>query len=324
MTRALRSALLLSFAIAASSVSAQNPRVWLDTDLGPIILELDATLAPNTTGNFLTYVNEGFYDGLVFHRTIEDFVIQGGGFDREFVHRAPTHPAILSEAGNGLLNEPGAIAMALAGGNVNSAQAQFYINTAVNDFLDGDFTVFGHVVSGSNTVTAIEQLRTGVKSLSNGTFSDAPVSPPAIRRAVEIDGEGFPLMPLHTASWFDSANPGVGFNVEIANDASSGDGPLLIVYWYDFGEDRQIWMIGIAAFEYGATEVTLDMLIHPGIGDGVGFLMPPPVGEFEQWGTLTVRFNDCSSGQFSYSSPTHGEGSVSVSRLTLADGADCS
>jgi cyclophilin family peptidyl-prolyl cis-trans isomerase len=84
--------LLLLLAALTSSLSAQadNPRVWMDTDRGPILLELNPERAPRHVENFLAYVNEGFYDGLIFHRSIEDFVVQGGGYDREFRQRQPT------------------------------------------------------------------------------------------------------------------------------------------------------------------------------------------------------------------------------------------
>src|SRR6056297_1828389 len=97
---ALSVALFFTAAIPATA-EAQNPRVWLDTTAGSILLELDAELAPITTQNFLNYVNEGFYDGIVFHRVIDDFVIQGGGYDSELRFEEPTAEPIASERNNG-------------------------------------------------------------------------------------------------------------------------------------------------------------------------------------------------------------------------------
>lgn len=320
MFKQLFAATLLA-AMATTSM-AEGPRVWLDTDHGPIILELDEVNAPITTQNFLAYVNDGFYDDIIFHRAINGFIVQSGGFDRRFQLRQPTRSAISSEAGNGLDNSNGTIAMALVGSDVNSARTQFYINTAENSNLDGDFTVFGRVVAGMGTVSAIENLRTGVMAFSaNSQYQNVPVGQPGIRRAVEVEPGGFPIMPLHTGSWFDPATSGVGLNVEVSNDASTEEGPLVAAYWYDFREGRQIWLTGAQTFEYGATEVTIDMFTFE--GEGGDFQSPPSQGERETWGSLTVRFESCSDAQFSYDSPTAGQGELSLTRLTLPDGSSC-
>lgn len=307
--------------VFSQPVMGNQPRVWLDTDQGPIFLELDAEQAPVTTQNFLDYVNEGFYDGIVFHRVVDDFVIQAGGFDENFQFREPTADAIPGEAGNGLSNQAGTIAMATVGGDPDTARAQFYINVADNDFLDGDYTVFGQVIDGHHTVDRIKALPAGTHSLPEGNFQDAPVRAPLIRRAAEVDG--FPLMPLHSASWFDPATSGVGFNVEVTNIAPGDSGPILVVYWYDFSQGEQIWLTGARTFQWGASEVTVDLREYQGENDNVDFQNPPDQSDFGDWGTLTVRFEDCTNGLFSYDSPSFGQGEISVRRLTIPDQAFC-
>ncbi|MDT8438194.1 MAG: peptidylprolyl isomerase [Wenzhouxiangellaceae bacterium] len=324
------SALSLLLVLYATSVLAQttNPRVWLDTDEGAILLELDAQRAPITTDNFLAYVNSGFYDGIVFHRVIDGFVVQGGGFDRNLRFRQPAFPAIASERGNGLANEPGTIAMALTssntGTNVDSATSQFFINDGTNSGLDSDFTVFGRVIAGRETVARISALRTGASfpdSLQQNGLGDVPIKLPAIRRAAEVAPGAFPLMPLHTGSWFDPARSGVGFNLEITNDASTETGPLLIVYWYDFSQGQAIWLTGVSAFEFGAHEVTVDLIAaEDGLGD---FLTPPPRGGFAAQGQLTIEFSGCTNGSVRYALDAFGSGEVPVTRLSRPVDASC-
>lgn len=171
----------LLFAVISFSAIAEGdkalPQVKLETSLGDIIIELNADKAPNTVENFLTYVNDGFYNGTVFHRVIKDFMIQGGGFTEEFKQKSPNAP-IKNEAKNGLSNVRGSVAMARTG-DPHSATAQFFINTVDNNFLDfrGEqgaawgYAVFGEVVEGIDVVDAIRIVETG----SKGSFpTDAP------------------------------------------------------------------------------------------------------------------------------------------------------
>lgn len=145
------------------------PQVKLETNHGDIIIELNAEKAPNTVANFLSYVNDGFYDGTIFHRVIKDFMIQGGGFTEEFVQKTPK-AAIKNEANNGLSNVRGSLAMARTG-DPHSATAQFFINTVDNNFLDfrGEsgaawgYAVFGQVIEGMDVVDAIREVSTGNK-----------------------------------------------------------------------------------------------------------------------------------------------------------------
>jgi len=317
-------ATLLLLAACTLPVQAQNPHVWLDTEMGPIIVELDEAAAPITVENFLRYVDDGFYDGLIFHRVADEFVIQGGGFDQNVVLREPTYDPIVNEADNGLSNTRGTIAMARTS-DADSATSQFFINQVDNEFLDpggnseAGFAVFGNVVVGMSTVDAIAGLAPGTISTPAGNLQQYPRNAPVIKRAVRTDG--FPLMADHTGSWFDPDNSGIGFNVEIADD-SAGEGPIAIVYWYNFAEQRQFWLVGATPFEWGASEVTIDLSSHRGDEQGTGF-QSPPESEFSNFGTLTLRFDGCASGTFSYDMPEFGTGDIEVSRLSRPDGFVC-
>jgi len=155
----------------------KNPIVNMATSLGNIRIELDAEKAPITTKNFLDYVGDSYFDGLIFHRVIPGFMIQGGGFDANMKQKGAKAP-IKNEAGNGLKNVTGSIAMARTS-EVDSATAQFFINLKNNDFLnhrspspDGfGYAVFGQVVDGMDVVHAIEKVRTG----NRGMHQDVPV-----------------------------------------------------------------------------------------------------------------------------------------------------
>lgn len=308
-------------ALAASPLMADAPRVWMDTDRGPILLELDPERAPDHVGNFLGYVNDGFYDGLILHRSIQGFVVQGGGYDRDFFRRQPTRPAVPGAPNNGLPNERGSLAMAQLGGDINSAREQFFINMDENDFLDADFTVFGRVIAGLRVVEAINEERAVRKQIGANVFDDVPVRPPLIRRAVET--RGFPIMPLHSGSWFDPNTNGTGFNIEVTNDASTEDGPLLVVYWYDFRDGQKIWATGLERFDFGASEVTVELIAADEPGAAVDFRQPPDFEAFDTWGSVTIRFQDCRNGQFDYDTVDLGSGRIDVTRLTLPDQASC-
>jgi len=150
-----------------------NPVVEMKTSKGTIKIELYSDKAPITVENFLTYVNEGFFDGLIFHRVIPDFMIQAGGHNPD-MSRKPTHPPIKNEAKNGLSNLRGTIAMARTN-LIDSAASQFFINLKDNTFLDhkGDsprefgYCVFGKVISGMDVVDAIAKVETGNKAGHN-------------------------------------------------------------------------------------------------------------------------------------------------------------
>jgi cyclophilin family peptidyl-prolyl cis-trans isomerase len=170
-----------------------NPVVHVETSLGLISLELWPEAAPLTVENFLTYVNEGFYDGLIFHRVVPMFVVQGGGFEPGMVYRAPTHPTIANEAANGQKNRPGTVAMARAF-PINSAAAQFFINLVDNPQLDHQgpdpreygYAVFGQVKAGMRFVEKMSFLPTGTRA----AHRNVPQNDILIKRAwVETSGE---------------------------------------------------------------------------------------------------------------------------------------
>lgn len=142
-----------------TEVKTQNPVVLLETTLGAIKLELYPDKAPVTVANFLAYVREGFYDGLIFHRVISNAIVQAGGHEPDLTYRQPTRPPIVNEATNGLSNERGTIAMARAY-PIDSAAAQFFINVVDNPELDHrgpepqnyGYAVFGRVIEGMSVV----------------------------------------------------------------------------------------------------------------------------------------------------------------------------
>jgi peptidyl-prolyl cis-trans isomerase B (cyclophilin B) len=167
---------------------AENPKVLLETSAGNITLELDAEKAPITVANFLQYVAEGFYDGTVFHRVIDNFMIQGGGMTADMKQKT-TREQIQNEADNGLKNVVGSIAMARTS-DVHSATAQFFININDNSFLDHQnksaqgygYAVFGQVTDGMDVVNSIRKVKTG----SKGMHQDVPVEPVTINRASKL------------------------------------------------------------------------------------------------------------------------------------------
>jgi peptidyl-prolyl cis-trans isomerase B (cyclophilin B) len=159
--------------------------VKLHTNHGTITLELDAEKAPKTVENFLQYVRDGFFDGTIFHRVIDGFMIQGGGFEPGMSQK-PTRDAIENEASNGLKNEAYTVAMARTP-NPNSATAQFFINVANNSFLNFTsptpqgygYAVFGKVVEGTDVVDKIKKVKTG----NRGGHQDVPLEDVVITKA---------------------------------------------------------------------------------------------------------------------------------------------
>jgi cyclophilin family peptidyl-prolyl cis-trans isomerase len=158
---------LLSLAvlgIASLPVRAANPVVVVETSLGTIKIELFEDKSPITVKNFLSYVDDKFYDGTVFHRVIPDFMVQGGGFEPGMKQKKTKDP-IKNESGNGLSNTAGTIAMARTN-DPNSATSQFFINVGDNSRLDkfgGGYCVFGKVVDGMDVVNKIKGVKTGTK-----------------------------------------------------------------------------------------------------------------------------------------------------------------
>ena len=163
--------------------------VMMTTTVGPMTIELDADSAPKTVENFLSYVADGFYDGTIFHRVIDNFMIQGGGFTADMEQKSTQAP-IENEANNGLTNQRGTIAMARTQ-DPHSATAQFFINVQDNDFLNhtGEnmqgwgYAVFGKVTDGEDVLDKIRGVQTG----SQAGHQDVPVEPIIIESVAIIN-----------------------------------------------------------------------------------------------------------------------------------------
>ena len=165
--------------------AAHAQTVRLTTNLGDIRIALDAEKAPKSVANFLQYVKAGQYNGTIFHRVMENFMIQGGGFTTK-MQQKPTKPPIPLESNNGLLNTRGTVAMARTD-NPNSATSQFFINTVDNPFLDAansrdgfGYAVFGKVIQGMEVV---DQIR-AVPVTTKGEYENIPVTPIIITKAI--------------------------------------------------------------------------------------------------------------------------------------------
>lgn len=178
----LMGASALPFAAQAADTNAM-PKVRLTTSLGDVVIELNPAKAPKSVENFLQYVREKHYDGTVFHRVMDNFMIQGGGFTADLQQKATRGPVPL-EASNGLKNDRGTIAMARTA-NPNSATAQFFINVVNNDMLNAPspdgygYTVFGKVIDGMGVVDKIKTVPVG----NQGPHQNVPTQPVTILKA---------------------------------------------------------------------------------------------------------------------------------------------
>ena len=177
---------LVAGALATGAWAADAPRVRFVTTMGDFVVELEPEKAPRTVENFLQYVNDKHYDGTVFHRVIDNFMVQGGGFTPD-MQQKPVRPPVVLEARNGLKNQVGTIAMARTS-DPNSATSQFFINVRDNVALDAPnpdgngYAVFGKVVSGMDVVTRIKTAQTGTK----GPHQNVPVTPIVITSAAVV------------------------------------------------------------------------------------------------------------------------------------------
>jgi peptidyl-prolyl cis-trans isomerase A (cyclophilin A) len=176
---------LLPDRAATAQADDKHPVVIMDTSMGKITIELDAEKAPITVENFLKYVDAKFYDDLIFHRVISDFMIQGGGFDKDLHEKTQGQKGtIKNESGNGLSNTKGTIAMARTP-DPDSAQNQFFINVEDNKRLDsagGGYAVFGKVTDGMDVVEKIRKVRVSDRSASMGNVPDEAVVIKTVRR----------------------------------------------------------------------------------------------------------------------------------------------
>jgi peptidyl-prolyl cis-trans isomerase B (cyclophilin B) len=175
---------------APASTATDNPSVLMQTSMGDIVIELYPDKAPKTVANFLKYADDGFYDGTIFHRVIDGFMIQGGGFTPDMVQKETRAP-VMNEADNGLRNTIGTIAMARTM-DPHSATAQFFINVANNASLDfrektpraWGYAVFGRVIKGMDVVKAIKSVRT----TSKGMYRDVPAENIIIQKVSRMNG----------------------------------------------------------------------------------------------------------------------------------------
>ena len=181
--------LALVFVLPLSLFSQGNPKIILETNMGEIELELNPDKAPVSVKNFLEYVKSGFYNGTIFHRVIDGFMIQGGGFDKD-MNKKDVKPPIENEADNGLKNKRGTISYARTN-VINSATSQFFINLVDNNFLDHKnktqqgygYAVFGKVTKGMNVVDKIGKTKTGTTK----GYNDVPVKPIIILSAKPVE-----------------------------------------------------------------------------------------------------------------------------------------
>lgn len=192
------SAIFLSVILISSTVFAKNiaidptniyPKVKLETSMGTIIVELDRVKAPITVDNFLTYVVSGEYSNTVFHRIVEDFIVQGGGYDEDYAPKK-TNKDIINESGNGLKNEIGTIAMAKEN-RPHTANRQFYFNINDNTNLDPGrrwgYAVFGIIVEGEEILEAIGKVKTDYNE-SLG-WENVPIEPVLLIKATLLPAE---------------------------------------------------------------------------------------------------------------------------------------
>lgn len=179
------------FAVTALTLQAANPQVLLKTNKGDITIELFQDKAPISVKNFLSYADEKFFDGTIFHRIIKGFMVQGGGMTVD-MHEKSAKPPIKNEAANGLKNKRGTLAMARTQ-EIDSATSQFFINLVDNAFLDHQpndpekfgYAVFGKVVAGMDVVDAIAGIATG----SKGGHQDVPREPVTILSVTRLESK---------------------------------------------------------------------------------------------------------------------------------------
>ncbi|WP_417553562.1 peptidylprolyl isomerase [Marinomonas fungiae] len=183
----MKKSLLAGLVLSALSLPSFATEVDIQTNLGDIRVDLNEQAAPNTVKNFLQYVDEGFYEGVIFHRVIKGFMVQGGGFTAD-LDRKKTHRAIAYEGNNGLKNDRGTLAMARTN-DPNSATSQFFINHVDNAFLNhgaqggAGYTVFGKVISGMDVVDQIAS----VPTRTVGPYQNVPSTPVTIEKITRVN-----------------------------------------------------------------------------------------------------------------------------------------
>jgi peptidyl-prolyl cis-trans isomerase A (cyclophilin A) len=290
---------------------AAAPRVLLDTDRGPVLLELDPVRAPRSSANFLAYLDAGHYAGTLVDRVGSELL--EAGRVREDGTPVARAGVIAAERGTGLRNLAGTLAAAPDGDAANTA-AGFVINLADAPQRDATHAPFGHVVFGFATLAEMA-------TTPRLAGSAQPIRPPRIAAARRVAPGRFPILPLHTGAGYDPLNSGRGFQLQVAHAAGGESGPLLVAFWYDYFEGRQLWASGVKPFAWGDAEVVLPMALTRGPGFGSAF-DPAQVVTESDWGTLTVSFEGCEHGTFRYAT-RYGSGSAPVRSLTLPPEARC-
>jgi cyclophilin family peptidyl-prolyl cis-trans isomerase len=218
------SGLFLSFLVQSSAQAASVERVRVTTNYGAFVIEMQRDRAPLTVENFLFYVKSGYYTNTLFHRTIANFVIQGGGVGLDYKAK-PTQKAIANEAGNGLKNLRGTVGLARASGP-HSGDCQIYVNVADNADLDPlptrwGYAVFGKIIEGMEVIDRISISPTGAM----GPFKqDAPLEPVIIQKA-ELITEQTSVTPAPASATPASATPPPAENATPADEASKGAAP---------------------------------------------------------------------------------------------------
>ena len=227
--------LFLSFSLLASAVGAAPSYVKVDTNLGSFTLALDGDKAPVTVANFLRYVDEGFYRGTLFHRSVKNFVVQGGGYDGSATEK-PTHAPIVNEAANGLRNQRGTVAMARTS-DPNSATSQFYVNVVDNASLDfvsaqkPGYAVFGRVVDGMAVIDAINALPV---IRYNQTLTELPLADSQNRVPVYMTKVARLKTTAHAGSG-QSADEGTGPVVLDGTGSGAASGAIASYRWTQLG-----------------------------------------------------------------------------------------
>jgi cyclophilin family peptidyl-prolyl cis-trans isomerase len=217
----------------AAAAGGATTRVKLETTLGDFVLELDREKAPASVENFVRYVNEGFYNGLIFHRVMPDFMIQGGGFDESYARRTEgLHDPIKNESQNGLKNLRGTISMARTA-DPNSATSQFFINVVDNDNrldpserMPHGYAVFGKVVEGMDVVDKIRDAKrtTHPKDPGGGREKDVNPDPPiVIKKATVLDGGAAPATGDHAGGAAPAHTPAPAASPEGAKPTPAGE-----------------------------------------------------------------------------------------------------
>ena len=240
------------------------------------------------------------------------FALQGPNFDgHEFVPQAAA-----SRAAGAVLSRKLDVALpnnSAGQPNLNAVTSAFYFNVGDNSTaLNTGYPTFGRVTYGLANLDSM-------LNTPRFTGRESPIRPPLVKRMRRV--EGFPVLDIHTGAWFDPAKSCRGFNVEVGKAAGSEEGPLIVVYWYDYFEGRQVWMNGAAEFAWGDHEITIPMQITSGGQFGAAF-DPATVQTNANWGTLTVTFTGCDRATFSYTS-AFGNGSVNLEKLTLPNTQRC-